>query len=107
MLQAGSFLRNRNINPPANGSELSAPAPINGISVQSIDNSQLYVLSTDDEFISGSALAFMQGLYPPTGYPIIDEQDILANGTNLGFPLDGYQYPNVGTVSEYDYNYIW
>lgn len=110
MLQAGSFIRSRNIDPPTNSSsssQLGVAAPINGISVQAIDNTQLYALSTDDEFISGSAMAFFQGLYPPRGFPIIDEQDILANGTNLGFPLDGYQYPNVETVSELDFNYIW
>lgn len=107
MLQAGSFIRSRNIDPPTNSSNLGAPAPIHNISPQSIDNSQLFALSTDDEFISGSAMAFFQGLYPPRGFPIIDDQDILANGTNLGFPLDGYQYPNVGTVSELDFNYIW
>ena len=108
MLQAGSFIRSRNIDPPTNtSSQLGGTAPINGISVQAIDNSQLTALSTDDEFISGSAMAFFQGLYPPRGFPIIDEQDILANGTNLGFPLDGYQYPNVETVSELDFNYIW
>lgn len=23
------------------------------------------------------------------------------------FPLNGYQYPNIGTVSLYDFNYVW
>jgi hypothetical protein len=107
MLDAGFFIRSRNINPPSNGSELSGPAPINGLSVNSIDNSQIYALSTDDEFVSASAMAFFQGLYPPRGIPVFDFEDTLANGTNEGYPLDGYQYPNIETVSELDFNYIW
>ena len=107
MLNAGSLIRSRNIDPATNASQLSIPAPINGISANAIDNSQIFALSTDDEFVSGSAMAFFQGLYPPRGIPIFDEEDSLANGTNLGFPLDNYQYPNIGTVSGLDYNYIW
>ncbi|KAG0651236.1 hypothetical protein D0Z07_1889 [Hyphodiscus hymeniophilus] len=107
MFDAGSFLRSRNIDPPENATQLTGPAPINGISQFSIDNSQMYVMSTDDEFIAGSATAFMQGFYPPRGVPILDEQDLLANGTYDAFPLDNYQYPNIGTVSELDFNYIW
>lgn len=107
LLEAGAFIRSRNIAPSSNGSELTTAAPINGISVNAIDNSQIYALSTDDEFISGSAMAFFQGLYPPRGIPVFDEQDTLANGSIEGFPLDGYQYPNIGTVSPLDFNYIW
>lgn len=107
LLAAGSLIRSRNIAPPANGSQLTAAAVISGLSVNAIDNSQLNALSTDDEYSSSSAVAFFQGLYPPRGYPIIDPQDTLANGSIEGFPLDGYQYPNIGTVSSLDFNYIW
>jgi hypothetical protein len=58
---AGQAIRERYISPPNNGSVITDPAPINGISKDAIDNSQLDILSTDDEFISASGLAFMQG----------------------------------------------
>ena len=80
---------------------------INGLSVNAIDNSQLYALSTDEEYESASALAFFQGLYPPGGFPVIDDQGTLANGSLEGFPLGGYQYPNIRTVSSLDFNYVW
>ena len=107
MFDAGTFLRSRSVDPPENATQYTGPTAINGLATASIDNTQIYVLSTDDEFISGSATAFMQGLYPPRGVPIIDAEDQLGNGTLIAFPLDNYQYPNIGTVSELDFNYIW
>jgi hypothetical protein len=38
---------------------------VNGMKSSAIDNSQLYILGTDDDFVSTSAMAFMQGFYPP------------------------------------------
>jgi hypothetical protein len=105
LLGAGSIIRSRYISAIGNDSEITTPAPILGISVNSIDNSQLYILSTDDEYISSSALAFMQGLYPPA--TVIDQESILGNGTVDQYPLNGYQYPNLGTVSTLDLNYVW
>lgn len=107
LLDAGSLIRSRYISAPSNGSQLTTAEPINGISVNDIDNSQLYSLSTDDEFISSSAMAFFQGLYPPRGIPVFDNESTLSNGSVDSFPLDGYQYPNIGTVSSLDFNYIW
>ena len=57
---AGQAVRERYVSPPDNASLITA-APINGISEYAIDNAQLEILSTDDEFISTSGLAFMQG----------------------------------------------
>jgi hypothetical protein len=105
LFEAGSIIRNRYISALANDSEITSSAPILGISVNSIDNSQLYILSTDDEYISSSALAFMQGLYPPA--TVIDEESILGNSSVDQYPLNGYQYPNLGTVSTLDLNYVW
>jgi hypothetical protein len=96
MYNAGQVIRERYINPPSNGTELTTAAVINGLSPAAIDNSQLYILSTDDEFVSASALAFMQALYPP--YFSLESDP---------YPLDGYQYPNVQSVSSLDFNYIW
>lgn len=46
-----------------------------------IDNNQMYVLGTDDNYVSASAMAFMQGLYPPVagvGEDTIDAASGLA-----------------------------
>ena len=102
---AGALLRQRYL--AASGNATQPDAPINGISAYDIDNSQLAALSTDDEFISSSALAFFQGLYPPRDIPLFNTESILSDGSNINFPLDGYQYPNIGTVSSLDFNYIW
>jgi hypothetical protein len=107
LLDAGSMLRSRYIDPSSNASALITAAPISGLSTGAIDNSQMYVLSTEDEFVSGSALAFMQGLYPPRNAAMTQEETILSNQTLQMYPLNGYQYPNINTVSPLDFNYIW
>ena len=106
-LAAGALLRQRYLLSSGNSTQLTTSAPINGLSVNDIDNSQLSALSTDDEFISSSALAFFQGLYPPRGIPVFNTESILSDGSIVTFPLDGYQYSNIGTVSSLDFNYIW
>ncbi|APA15458.1 hypothetical protein sscle_15g102280 [Sclerotinia sclerotiorum 1980 UF-70] len=48
----------------------------------------------------------MQGLYPPA--PGVQGMDsVLANGSIVKYSLGGYQYPNINSLSEKDYNYIW
>ncbi|KAH8684624.1 histidine acid phosphatase-like protein [Tricladium varicosporioides] len=108
-LNAGQVIRDRYISAPANGTQLTTAMPINGLSVNDINNSQMEVLSLSDEYITASALAFMQGLYPQrsTSSEVVDEESILGNGSLVQFPLEGYQYPNLGTVSTLDFNYIW
>lgn len=104
LLLAGQTMRQRYVSSSTN---LSTEAPISGLSVADIDNSQIEILSTDDEFVSASALAFMQGLYPPVGGVVVDEETLLSNMTVENWPLGGYQYPNIGTVSPLDLNSIW
>lgn len=108
LLQAGEAVRSRYISSPGNGSQ-AAEAPINGISMNKIENTQLDILSTSDEYVSASALAFMQGLYPPrsTSNAVVDEESLMGSGSLLQFPLSGYQYPNLATLSDLDFNYIW
>jgi len=105
-LLSGSLIRNRYIQAPKNGSQLTTYAPIHGLSVNDIDNEQLVVMSTNDEFVSASAMAFMQGLYPPRGV-VVDAESMLGNGTLEQYPLGGYQYPNIGNIGGLDFNYIW
>ena len=106
-LAAGALIRQRYLSTSGNASQLTTSVPINGISTDDIDNSQLYALSTDDEFISSSAMAFFQGLYPPRDALEFNEENTLSDGSVISFPLDGYQYPNIQTVSSLDFNYIW
>ncbi len=54
---------------------------VSGMSTGAIDNSQIYILSTDDSFLSASALACLQGMYPP--FFEIDDESVLANGSDL------------------------
>ena len=76
-----------------------------------IDNDQIFVQSTVDEFTASSAQAFMQGLYPPVDNErdslILNAEYLLANGSNVQYPLGGFQYANVYTASPLDPNSIW
>jgi len=66
---------------------------IYGLNMNDLDNSQMDVLTTTDEYITASALAFMQGFYPPrsTATEVVDEESIMGNGTLEQYPLNGYQ----------------
>ncbi|CAJ2512018.1 Uu.00g076430.m01.CDS01 [Anthostomella pinea] len=91
-------------------SRVTTASPVIGLEENAIDNSQLSIYSSTDEYVFGSALAFMQGLYPPTPHAFaVDGEDLsmLANGTTVEYPLDGYQYPNVQTPSVLDPNSVW
>ena len=106
LVEAGSVIRDRYVSPPSNGSEITIGEPIDGLG-SSLDNTQIEIVSTTDEYVVGSAIAFMQGLYPPRGNDVIDTETELSNGTWLQYPLSGYQYPNIETPSTLDYNSIW
>jgi len=84
-------------------------APIVGIQKNAIDNSQIEIISTTDGFIFTSALAFMQGLYPPVQANSSGDLDgaIVSNGSLVNYPLGGYQYPNIETSTVYDPADIW
>ncbi|TVY83049.1 hypothetical protein LSUE1_G004570, partial [Lachnellula suecica] len=107
LLLAGQTLRDRYLSASPNNTEITLSFPINGLSVNAIDNSQMDVSGMTDEYVTASALAFMQGLYPPRDAVIVDGESIMGNGSLEQFPLDGYQYPNIASMSALDYNYIW
>lgn len=104
-LAAGSAIRTRYIEGPGTNATNSYPIP--GLSVNIVDNTQLYLLARDDDYIAGSAQAFMQGVYPPLGPAYVDEESILSNGTLIQYPLGGYQYPTIHAISPLDFNYVW
>src|SRR5277367_815713 len=102
---AGSVIRTRYIEGPGTNTTNSYPIP--GLAVNAIDNTQLYLLARDDDYIVGSAQAFMQGVYPPLGSAYVDEESILSNGTLVQYPLGGYQYATIRAISPLDFNYVW
>ncbi|KAI9885686.1 MAG: hypothetical protein M1823_002502 [Watsoniomyces obsoletus] len=111
MFAAGTYFRRRYItasrddgNGNSNGS--SAAVPMAGLPSYQIPRAQLYIAAPNFEYTASSAMAFTQGLYPPlsqsSGNPIINEQSVLANGSNIESPLGGYQYPRIVTPSDLD-----
>ncbi|KAL3421544.1 histidine acid phosphatase [Phlyctema vagabunda] len=112
LYDAGAVIRARYMGSSSSADEnatattVTQSNPINGLSASAIDNQQLYLLSRNDDYVAASAQAFMQGLYPPTAVRGQGSQ-VLADGSLLSFPLDGYQYASIGTVSVLDFNSIW
>ncbi|KAK7947738.1 uncharacterized protein PG986_008624 [Apiospora aurea] len=81
--------------------------PIVGLSRRALDNSQLDIVTNTDTYNVASAMAFMQGMYPPIlGAFVENDGDMnastLSNGSMVDFPLDGYQYPNIQATSILD-----
>ncbi|KAM0464304.1 hypothetical protein ACHAPV_002859 [Trichoderma viride] len=79
---------------------------IQGIATDAINNDQLTVLSQTDEWVSGGAMAFLQGLYPPNPNTFNNlaggqqvAQDLFVSPDLIDYPLGGYQYPNIETLS--------
>ena len=91
LFSAGAVFRDRYIAP----SDVATYGEyiINGISTYQIDNTQTFALSLLEEYVAASAQAFIQGLYPPlinsfpTADSIITPVSLLANGSNIAFPL--------------------
>lgn len=112
MFSAGAFFRSRYIaSEPATEDDATADHPIEGLRTHRISNDELHVSSVNADYITGSALAFMQGLYPPLSDSSLDviltSQPILANGSAIQAPLGGYQYPGLAVPSYSDPNSIW
>ncbi|KAI1214357.1 phosphoglycerate mutase-like protein [Annulohypoxylon truncatum] len=112
----GSLYRARYLSPNANLSAeenaITTNSPISGIELQALDNSQLSIYSTTDDYVVGGALAFLQGLYPPVTRTFAsnnggENASLLANGTMVDYPLDGYQYPNILTIPVTDMSSVW
>ncbi len=109
LFEAGTKIRDRYVA-PSDGNYTST-STIYGVSANQLVYNQIKTLSTSDQYVAASALAFLQGLYPPlemsTNWTYIEGQSTLANGTNLVAPLNGYQYPEITTISSNDLNSIW
>ncbi|KAH7410767.1 histidine acid phosphatase-like protein [Cadophora sp. MPI-SDFR-AT-0126] len=101
---AGNGIRNRYIVSTNISQDTVA---INGLNKNNIDNAQLDVMTMEDPYLAASAMAFMQGLYPPFDAITSDEEAARGDGGRYEFPLNGYQYPRIATMSELDFNHIW
>jgi hypothetical protein len=102
---SGNFFRNRYVT--SAGSNAVDSAPLYGLSANSIDPEQLYVMALDEQFCVASAQAFVQGFYPPytlnsSMATVLDPTSMLANGSYVDYPLNGYQYPQIHVVGAED-----
>jgi hypothetical protein len=77
---------------------------IANLSTDVLDNGQIRVQTLDTPYLVSSAQAFMQGLYPPHGISngTADATGVLADGTTVDYPLNGYQYANIQAASQDD-----
>ncbi|SMR58636.1 unnamed protein product [Zymoseptoria tritici ST99CH_1E4] len=107
---AGEFFRNRYIDSNSTDNSTNgvgtARAPIRGLNADTYDSLQTWVLTRDQQYLSATAQAFLQGLYPPRS-PSADPNDITADDTYITGPLNGYQYPFIQAASDLDPNYIY
>lgn len=111
MNSLGSTFRQRYLTASFNAGQDSTL--IRDMSHYLLDSSEVSILTTDHQFTTASAQAFMQGLYPPIAnnpnlnFTYVAGVSNLANGTNIIAPLNGYQYPEINSASSYDLNSIW
>jgi hypothetical protein len=103
-ISAGRAIRTRYIEGP--DTNVTKNFPIRGLQVNQINNTQLYILTTDEDYMAATAQAVMQGVYPPLGQLYVDDEAILANNTMIQYPIGGYQYPTMDTISPLDFNYV-
>lgn len=90
MQSVGSFFRDRYISSPSSNVS-SGIAPLQGISTNTPQDAQMYLLALDAQYTAASAQAFMQGFYPPyslnssaagnTAGTDLNELGFLGNGT--------------------------
>ncbi|KAF1995100.1 phosphoglycerate mutase-like protein [Amniculicola lignicola CBS 123094] len=73
---------------------LTGPSKIYKLNEDIVKLNQIAVTSPTDNVLQISAMAFLQGLYPPVGQTI----QVLANGDKVQAPMDGYQLIPVNTV---------
>lgn len=87
---AGAYMRDRYFGKYTDNGV--GGAPIQGLSVNSIDVEQVYIGAQDIQYTAGSAQAFLQGFYPPLNQTTSDtvQQDdttptdnILADGSTV------------------------
>ncbi|TLD24022.1 hypothetical protein PspLS_06496 [Pyricularia sp. CBS 133598] len=111
MLAQGAHFRARYLSSEASGST-GSPYRISSLDTDSLDSTKISISSSDDAYVSSSALAFMQGLYPPVtgtmaGIAGGAAAARLADNSVVDFPLNGYQYPRIQTSSMLSSESVW
>ncbi|KAK5660895.1 hypothetical protein OQA88_12268 [Cercophora sp. LCS_1] len=111
MFSQGSLLRARYLDQDKDEPNTEY-APIVGIERNAIDNSQLNILTSTEQFLAASAQAFSQGLYPPITQAFSNgsggmDAAAFPNGSIANYPLGGYQYANTRTASNLDFESVW
>ncbi|KAF2120684.1 histidine phosphatase superfamily [Lophiotrema nucula] len=107
MFDLGQNIRGRYISDIDAGTRLGQQQ-IDGMAPNILNNDQLYIQTGDAAYLVAAAQSFMQGLYPPYSInltrngPFADATAILANGTAIDSPLNGYQYPDIYVASGLD-----
>jgi len=76
---------------------LTSSSKIYGLNTDLVKLSQLSVTAPVDNVIQSSAAGFLQGLYPPVGEN--EGVQILANGSAVQAPMNGFQLIPVNIVS--------
>ncbi len=109
MFKLGQNLRARWI--AADGDAGLGRQNIANMSTDILNNDQISVQTLDSQYLIASAQAFMQGMYPPRSLAnstgLGDETGLLADGTTVQAPLDGYQYAKVQSFGPLAYNSIY
>ncbi|PHH79031.1 hypothetical protein CDD80_5745 [Ophiocordyceps camponoti-rufipedis] len=97
LLRQGGAFRRRYLTPGSNST-------IRNMSVDAIDSRHLFAMSSSDAWVASSAQAFIQGLYPPRTGAVPGDlgRDYATGNDSKDYPLGGYQYPLVQTLSSRD-----
>ncbi|ODM17917.1 hypothetical protein SI65_06705 [Aspergillus cristatus] len=101
---AGSSFRDRYV--AVHSDDSAEKLRIQNLSPYVLDSEEVIVLSSTERSVVGSAQAFMQGLYPPLkqsgNLMYSDSSSVLANGSIITAPFEGYQYPQILAFSSDD-----
>ena len=113
MLELGRNFRGRYIDQESGATRLGV-RPIADMSQTQLDPDQLFIQTLNKPHMIASAQAFMQGLYAPSANatrdgPWADLVGLLGNRSAgaADYPLEGYQYANVQTLGEADYQTVY
>ena len=109
LYQLGEAFRGRYIDAQSDHSGLGQQ-PLLNLASNRLDSAQLEIRTLDTPYLVASAQAFMQGLYPPSSNSssaLPADGTVLANGTVVDFPLQGFQYADVEVAGAVDPNSVY
>ncbi|CRG84301.1 hypothetical protein PISL3812_01602 [Talaromyces islandicus] len=110
LYDVGSAFRDRYVMGAS--STASLDSVVKGLAQHRLNTDEVRIYSGWDQDVQASALAFMQGFYPPiTGgndsFVYVDDTYLLANGSTASSPLNDYQYPRIYAAGASDPNSIY